>query len=81
MNQQMFQQQQAERRRELNSAAERLVQRLLGCWQHELSRPFTYQQRTYRVCMKCGLSRDFNLASWKTHGPSYALAASPISPN
>jgi len=81
MNQQMFQQQQAERRRELSSAAGRLVQRLLGCWQHELSRPFTYEQRTYRVCLKCGLSRDFNLTSWETHGPSYSLAASFISTN
>ena len=81
MNQQMFQQQQAERRRELSSAAERLVQRLLGCWQHELSRPFTYEQRTYRVCLKCGLSRDFNPITWKTHGPSYSLAASSISAN
>ena len=71
LNRQMFQQQQAERTRELNNAAQRLVQRLLGCWLHDLSRPFTYQERTYRVCMKCGLSRDFNLTTWRTHGPSY----------
>ena len=79
IDRQIFRQQQAERTRELNNAAQRLVQRLLGCWQHDLSRPFTYQGKTYRVCLKCGLSRDFNLATWKTHGASYtsrpALAA------
>jgi hypothetical protein len=52
----MFQQQQAERRRELNSAAERLVQKLVRCSPHDLSRPFTFRQRPYRVCMKCGLT-------------------------
>lgn len=77
----MFRQQQAERARELNNAAQRLVQRLLGCWQHDLSRPFTYQGRTYRVCLKCGLSRDFNLTTWKTHGASYTLAPESISVN
>ena len=81
LNRQMFQQQQAERTRELNNAAQRLVQRLLGCWQHDLSRPFTYQGRTYRVCMKCGLSRDFNLTTWRTHGASYNWVPDSISAN
>jgi hypothetical protein len=71
MNEQMFRQKQAERTRELNHAAQRLVQRLLGCWQHDLSRPFTYQGTTYRVCLKCGLSRDFDVHSWQTQGASY----------
>ena len=62
-----------ERRRALNNATQRLVQRLFGCWQHELSRPFTNKGRTYRVCMKCGLSRDFNLTIWKTQGGSYVM--------
>ena len=78
---QMFNQQQAERRRALSNAAERLVQKLLGCWQHELSRPFTHLGKTYRVCMKCGLSRDFNLRTWKTQGASYSLAVGSISVN
>ena len=81
INQQMFRQQQAERSRALNSAAQRLAQRLLGCWRHNLSRPFTFQGRTYRVCMKCGLSRNFNLETWKTYGASYCLATSSISAN
>ena len=71
----------AERARLLNNAAGRLVQMLLGCWQHDLSRPFTRGVKTYRVCMKCGLSRDFNLVAWKTQGASYALPPRPLSQN
>ena len=81
INQQTFARQQAERSRVLNNAAQRLVQRLLGCWQHDLSRPFTHQGRTYRVCMNCGLSRDFNLQTWKTHGASYTLVPRTVSAN
>ena len=62
----------AERSRELNNAAQRLVVRLFGCWQHDLSRPFTRNGKTPRVCLKCGLSRDFNLTTWKTQGASYS---------
>jgi hypothetical protein len=79
IDRQIFRQQQAERTRELNTAAQTLVQRLLGCWQHDLSRPFTYQGRTYRVCLKCGLSRDFNLKTWKTQGASYTWVPESVS--
>jgi hypothetical protein len=81
INQQMFIRQREERARILNSAARRVVQRLLGCWQHDLSRPFTHQGRTYRVCMNRGLSRDFNVETWKTQGASYTLAPGPTSLN
>ena len=40
-----------------------------GCWRHQLSRPFTREGRTYRVCLSCGMSRDFDPATWKTFGP------------
>lgn len=60
----------AERSRALNHAAQRLVNRLLGCWQHDLSRPFTRNGKSYRVCVKCGISKDFNVTTWKTHGTS-----------
>lgn len=63
----------AERSRALTDAAQRLVVRLFGCWQHDLSRPFTRDGKTYRVCLKCGLSRDFDLNTWETHGASYAV--------
>ena len=70
----------AERSRTLNSTAQRLVARLVGgCWQHDLSRPFTRNGKTYRVCMKCGLSRDFNLNTWETHGASYAPPPASLS--
>lgn len=69
-----------ERTRALNNAAQRLVARLVGgCWQHDLSRPFTRNGKTYRVCMKCGLSRDFNLSTWETHGASYAPPPASLS--
>ena len=70
-----------ERSRVLNDAAKRLVQRLLGCWQHDLSRPFTRQGKSYRVCLKCGMSKDFNLDTWKTHGRFYSRAPRSLSSN
>ena len=70
-----------DRSRALNNAAQRLVVRLFGCWQHELTRPFTRNGKTYRVCVKCGLSRDFNLNTWETHGASYSLPPSSLSGN
>ncbi len=70
----------AERSRALTNAAQRLVTRLMGgCWQHNLSRPFTRNGKTYRVCMNCGLSRDFNLSTWQTQGASYALPPNSVS--
>jgi hypothetical protein len=78
INQQMIQDH-AERTRALNDAAKSLVEKLLGCWQHDLSRPFTHQGRTYRVCVKCGLSKDFNLTSWKTQAVTYALPPNSLS--
>jgi hypothetical protein len=59
------------RNQTLSDAAKRLVNRLLGCWQHDLSRPFTYRGTTYRVCVKCGMSRQFNLNTWKSDGSFY----------
>ena len=56
----------AQRKRALNEAAKRLVQRVIGCRQHDLSRPFSHRGRTYRVCVKCGIARDYNTENWKT---------------
>jgi hypothetical protein len=53
----------------LNVAAQRVVDRVFGCWHHDLSRPFTSSGRTYRVCVKCGMSRRFDTNKWKTFGP------------
>jgi len=57
-----------EQRGALNETMGRVFNRLFGCWQHELGRPFSNNGRSYRVCTKCGMSRDFDLDSWKTHG-------------
>lgn len=80
LNQQMLA---AERQRSrvLNDAAKRLAQRLLGCWQHDLSRPFTNHGKSYRVCLKCGMSRDFNLATWQSQGRFYAMSPRSLSSN
>ena len=43
----------------------------VGCRHARLSRPFTREGRTYRVCIKCGMRRDFDLRNWKTYGPYY----------
>jgi hypothetical protein len=62
-----------ERRSALNEPmGRRVINRLFGCWIHELGRPFSHNGRTYRVCVKCGMSRDFDPASWKTHGHYHA---------
>jgi hypothetical protein len=59
---------QQERRGALNETVGRVLNRLFGCWQHNLSRPFSNNGRTYRICVNCGMSRDFDTTSWKTHG-------------
>ena len=41
------------------------------CRHKGMSRPFTHEGRTYRVCLKCGMRRDFDLRSWKMYGPFY----------
>ncbi|HEX7295573.1 MAG TPA: hypothetical protein VF251_07460 [Pyrinomonadaceae bacterium] len=71
----------AERSEALSQAAQRLVNRLLGCWQHDLSRPFTRNGKSYRVCMKCGIHRSFNLETWRTERATSALPATSLSEN
>jgi len=68
----------AERTWALNHTAKRLMQRVLGCWQHDLGRPFSLQGKSYRVCMKCGMARDFNTVDWKTNGPTYLLLVAKL---
>jgi len=62
----------------LNDAAKRLIQRVLGCWHHDLSRPFSLQGKSYRVCMKCGMARNFDPVDWKTSGPSFQFSANNL---
>ena len=53
----------------LNVTAKRVVDRMFGCWVHDLGRPFGSNGLTYRVCVKCGMSRRFDTNTFKTYGP------------
>ena len=44
---------------------------LLFCWHRKMSRPFTRDGETYRVCLRCGAHRQFDLEEWKTKGDDY----------
>jgi len=41
------------------------------CWHRRMSRPFTRNGETYRVCLRCGVHRRFDLDAWKTKGSYY----------
>ena len=41
------------------------------CWHRRMSRPFTRDGETYRVCLRCGVHRRFDLDAWKTKGSYY----------
>ena len=44
---------------------------LLFCWHRKMSRPFTRDGETYRVCLRCGVHRQFDLKEWKSKGDYY----------
>lgn len=44
---------------------------LLVCWHRKMSRPFTRDGETYRVCLRCGMHRQFDLKAWRTKGDYY----------
>lgn len=44
---------------------------LFGCQHKEMSRPFSRQGETYRVCIGCGARRTFDARNWKLQGPFY----------
>jgi hypothetical protein len=49
----------------------RFVSKLWSCWHRHMSRPFTRDGETYRVCLRCGIHRRFDLEAWKTKGAYY----------
>jgi hypothetical protein len=69
---------QQERHGALNITLERVLNRVFGCWQHDLGRPFSNNGRTYRICTKCGMSRDFDTTSWTMKGHYHVTATSKI---
>ena len=46
-----------------------LMGSVFGCRHRQMGRPFTCEGRTYRVCLSCGMTRDFDPATWETYGP------------
>jgi hypothetical protein len=42
-----------------------------GCPHKEMSRPFSRQGETYRVCINCGARRSFDGETWNSSGPYY----------
>jgi len=44
---------------------------LFRCWHRKMSRPFTRDGHTFRVCLRCGMRRDFDLDAWKSTGDYY----------
>jgi hypothetical protein len=49
----------------------RMFLRLLGCWHLDMSRPFTHDAETYRVCLGCGARREFDVTLWQMKGSYY----------
>ena len=62
---------------ELASATWNWLGNVFGCPHKEMSRPFSRQGETYRVCINCGARRMFDQKSWKQTGPYYFRPASP----
>ena len=58
------------------SAAWHWLGAALGCPHKEMSRPFSRQGETYRVCINCGARRNFDQKTWKPVGPYYFRPAS-----
>jgi hypothetical protein len=48
---------------------------IFGCQHKEMSRPFSRQGESYRVCLTCGARRQFNESTWETRGPFYFASA------
>ena len=57
------------RRHSLSGVFGPLLGRVFGCWHRWLSLPITREGRTYRVCLSCGMSRDFDTKTWECVGP------------
>jgi hypothetical protein len=48
-----------------------VISKFWTCWHRRMSRPFTRDGETYRVCLRCGVHRRFDLAQWKMKGSYY----------
>lgn len=52
-------------------AFDRLFGDIFGCQHREMSRPFSRQGETYRVCITCGARRQFDEKTWNSSGRHY----------
>lgn len=48
-----------------------LLRLFFGCLHWNMSRPFTRDGRTFCVCLRCGMRRNFDLQQWKLTGDYY----------
>ena len=48
-----------------------LLVKIFGCWHKDVSRPFTINKGSYRVCLDCGARKMFDTKSFKTLGTFY----------
>jgi hypothetical protein len=48
------------------------IRRLFSCWHLKMSRPFTRGRDSYRVCLRCGMRRAFDVKGWRSTGRFYA---------
>jgi hypothetical protein len=48
-----------------------IMGKIFGCWHKDLTRPFTENKRSYRVCTECGARREFDTKTFKTLGTFY----------
>jgi hypothetical protein len=55
----------------VHSTVKGWLNRLVGCWHTEMSRPFSSEGKAYRVCLSCGAHRRFNLRNWEMQGDFY----------
>lgn len=51
----------------------RLLTNFFGCRHKDMSRPFSCQGETYRVCLSCGARRQFDPENWETRGNYYHI--------
>jgi len=55
-----------------------LFSKIFICWHRKVSRPFTRDGETYRVCLRCGMRRHFDLQAWQTRGGYYCENHTPL---
>ena len=63
------------------SVLESIFAKVFGCWHLNMSRPFTVDNESYRVCLNCGAHRQFDVKSWEMHGRYYYQAPLTASAN